>query len=42
MKTAIWIIATVEVIRMIQNAMQIHFVKKSNDKQFKRATGEME
>lgn len=39
MKIAIWIIAIVEVIRAIQNAIQLWHVRRSNgNEQLKRAT----
>lgn len=41
MNIAIWIIAIVEVIRMIQNFVQIRQIKKANDNSHvKRATDE--
>lgn len=41
MNIAIWIIAIVEVIRMLQNCIQIMQIKKANSNpQFKRATDE--
>ena len=39
MKTAIWIIAITELIRAVQNAIQIYMVsKKSANNEIKRAT----
>lgn len=39
MKTAIWIIAIAELIRVIQNAIQLYMVnKKSANNEIKRAT----
>ena len=41
MNIAIWIIAIVEVIRMLQNCIQIMQIKKANSNpQFERATDE--
>lgn len=41
MNVAIWIIASVEIIRMIQNMIQIWQINKANNSaQFERATDE--